>query len=335
MKEIKASEKLKDALTEVFHIGVGLSAEVLSELLDQAIDMEVPDLHFLDHEAFGQFVHGLKGHYICIVQEIHGDLEGMGTLSFPLVEGKTLVDYLVGDSVSKPEISAMETEAIQEVGNIIINAVGSAFDDIVGLKINYDVPKVMFLEYPVPLDFSVQNESGFYTFAHARLKAQESDIEGYLNMMFAYANFDVLERIFRETGELTLKFGELLLEAHYITKEQLQEALQIQKNSGKFIGELMVEHGYISTEQRDAVLQSEQYRQYSKKFGEALLEESLITSEQLQKMLELQRRSKSLIGEILIALGYLDPDLCERTLRQQRFGVKNPQEVQSGTNPEA
>ncbi len=43
--------------------------------------------------------------------------------------------------------------------------------------------------------------------------------------------------------------GELLIERGFLTQEQLQEALRVQKESKKLIGEILLELGYVSEEE--------------------------------------------------------------------------------------
>ena len=312
------SDEFKDMLTEVFHIGVGKAAAALSDMLDELIEMEVPQLYFFNQESLESFSQKLKGKYICVFQKLEGDLEGVGSLSFPLVEGKTLVDQLLNRTSPKPDFGAIEMEAIEEVGNVIINAVGSAFNNIFGLRVEYDVPQIAFVDTPIPLNFSNKNDEVFYTFANTSLKAKQINIDGYLNMTFAYSNFEMLERILRTYSGFSKKFGELLVEAKYVNSTQLDEALNIQGNSRKFIGELLVEHGYITSEQRDHILQSEKYKRESKKFGEAVIEEYTITPEQLEQVIDAQRLSRSLLGEVLIALGHLNEKTRDQAIETQR-----------------
>jgi len=47
---------------------------------------------------------------------------------------------------------------------------------------------------------------------------------------------------------VTKKIGELLLERAVITKEQLEEALRLQRETRKLIGEILVEQGYATEE---------------------------------------------------------------------------------------
>ncbi len=192
---MKISEELQDVITEVFHIGVGRAAAALSEMLNLMIEIEVPTILFMNHADLEQYVDKLQGEYVCIGQNIRGELEGMGTLSFPLDNGKTLVDKLLNVTSTKLEFSAVETEAIQEVGNIIINAVGAAFDNVIGLELDYDVPVVSFLDTPIPIEPHSTTQTNFYMIATTSIQIVDFDIEGTLNLMFAYSNLEVMEQI--------------------------------------------------------------------------------------------------------------------------------------------
>lgn len=322
MKKIKVSQQLIDMLKEVFNIGVGRAAYALSEMLNHLIEMDVPDLFVFDYPSLMKFATQLEGDYICVTQKISGDLEGFGSLTFPVSKGKTLVDGIIGVSLGQSNFNSMEMEAIQEVGNIIINAVGASFDDVLQLKVDYDVPELFFLKTPIPIDLMNKEDTVFYAYAATQLVLEDEVVDGILTMVFAYRDFRTLEQLLIKSGDLSKKFGELLVEAQIITEKQLNEALDFQKDSGKLVGELLVERGYITMEQRNKVLQSKAFQQHARKFGEVLIEENCITPQQLQDVLEHQQRAKSFIGEILIAMGYLDEDSRNQTLTRQ-LGVKS------------
>ncbi len=57
----------------------------------------------------------------------------------------------------------------------------------------------------------------------------------------------------------TLRLGEILIQKGWITKNQLEEALQDQKASGEFLGALLLRKKYITEEQLVIVL-SEQFQ---------------------------------------------------------------------------
>jgi len=42
------------------------------------------------------------------------------------------------------------------------------------------------------------------------------------------------------------RIGEILLDKNVITKEQLEEALEIQKRTGEKLGRILIDKGYVS-----------------------------------------------------------------------------------------
>jgi chemotaxis protein CheC len=322
--DMELSEELRDLLTEVFHIGVGTAAAGLSEMLNYRIEMRVPNLYFMNEDSLETYLKGLKGDYVCVTQRIFGDLEGVGSLSFPVVGGKTLIDNILGVKLDKPLFGAMEIEAIQEVGNIVINAVGGAFGNVIGLKVEFEVPTVSFLDYPLPHNLKKTAASQYYTISTASLGIKEINVEGFLNLAFAYGNIENFERFVRGGNLLSKKFGELLLAEGYITREQLDKAIAMQRDSRRFIGELMVARGYITNDQRNVILNSQKYTTYARKFGELVVERNLVTPDQLEALLNIQKHAGSFIGEILVYMGHLDPAIKESVL-QKHYWKKNRQ----------
>jgi len=312
------SEELKDVLTEVFNIGVGRAASALSDLLGYKVSMNVPNIYFFNEESFKEYLDNVKSKYVCVLQRIHGDISGIGSLSFPLIKGKTLVDNVLNAGMDKPDFGAIEIEAIQEVGNIVINSIGGSFGNVIGLRLEFDVPTVSFLDYPIPPDLGLETETVLYTIASTALGIDEILVEGILNLTFVYNNIEIFEQFIQDGNHLSRKFGDLLLEEGYIDQSQLAEAIQLQIDSKKFIGELMVERNYITDVQREIILDSQKYQSYVKKFGELVLDENLITPEQLEELLETQKHAKSLIGEIFIALEHITADIRDEALTRQQ-----------------
>ena len=59
-----------------------------------------------------------------------------------------------------------------------------------------------------------------------------------------------------------------------------------------------------------------------KLLGEMLVEDNVITQEQLEEALTIQRKDGNLIGVILVKLGYLDEDTLVEYLKNQGTIVK-------------
>ncbi len=193
---MEISTAIQDILTEIVNIGVGRASDSLSQLLVQTIDLTVPEVHFFNHEEMVAYLAERKNKYVNVVQKLHGGIEGKGILSFPLVNGKTLVDTLLDIQTSgEAEFGVVETEAIQEVGNIVINAVGSVISDMTGLHVEYEVPKILFLDYSVPVHEGGNINEAIYCFTTTLFTVQGLDIEGNINFIIAYRNVEDIEQI--------------------------------------------------------------------------------------------------------------------------------------------
>ena len=111
----------------------------------------------------------------------------------------------------------------------------------------------------------------------------------------------------RPAGEKTL--GQILFEKGIITQEQLDRALRVKaEQPGKYLGEILFEMG-ISQEKINRALY---YSNKRKTIGEILLDQSLITREQLEEALSKQKKIKEKwghtrpLGLLLIELGYIN-----------------------------
>lgn len=124
-------------------------------------------------------------------------------------------------------------------------------------------------------------------------------------------------------GGLRKRLGELLLDVAKITEAQLNEALSVQKSTGKKLGEILIEKGFIKERELKAALlfqkaQEEKYATEKIKLGELLVNLNIITPEQLDHALKIQEANpEKKLGEILIQLGYAKREEVEKGLLLQ------------------
>jgi hypothetical protein len=110
------------------------------------------------------------------------------------------------------------------------------------------------------------------------------------------------------------KLGKLLLRDGYLTKEELEDALEEQKLR---IGEVLVLSGRLSEEQLEESL--ERQKQVSRKLGEVLIDLGFSTQKDIDWALHMMERR---LGEILRERGLLKEDDIEWLLGQQQFGQR-------------
>jgi hypothetical protein len=110
------------------------------------------------------------------------------------------------------------------------------------------------------------------------------------------------------------KLGERLIEKKLINDKQLQDALAYQQENGGLLGEALISLKYASQETIENNLMIINRRL---PIGEMLVQERAITSEQLEKALDFQRKSGGLLGDILLSLKIISPNMLYRYLANQ------------------
>jgi hypothetical protein len=107
-------------------------------------------------------------------------------------------------------------------------------------------------------------------------------------------------------GKINKQLGEILLEKNVISKSQLDAALKKQsREKGKYLGQILMEIG-VPQEKINQILL---YSNKRKRIGQILIELEVITSEELEKVLEKQRQLKEKgtykpLGMLLVETGY-------------------------------
>ncbi len=101
------------------------------------------------------------------------------------------------------------------------------------------------------------------------------------------------------------KLGEILVAQGLITNEQLMRGLQEHKSSNMSLGSVLIKLGYISEEDLSSVLGKQIELDQRKRLGEILVDQGLISPQQLQHGLDEQKRSREQLGRCLVGLGYI------------------------------
>ncbi len=114
------------------------------------------------------------------------------------------------------------------------------------------------------------------------------------------------------------KFGEIVIDLEFITEEQLDEALSLQKNGRAKLGKVMTHMRMLTSDQVDKIL-AYQAEHPGTLFGACSLELVFVTEGKLSEAVRYQTTSKGFLGEILIEMGYLTEEQRLDVTRQQMF----------------
>lgn len=172
-----------DVLKEIMNIGVSKAATQLSVLLNDEIQMDVPEITFLTLVKACEVMPEDEEKAI-IYQELTGMLSGRTYLVFHGNDSIFLVQAVLGDVFSrsneKPQF--YEYEAMMEIGNIVITACVSTIANLLKDSITLSTP--VYMEDSLPRVLSEQSDgSDTVLFIKAMLHASRRDIPGTLVMV--------------------------------------------------------------------------------------------------------------------------------------------------------
>lgn len=91
------------------------------------------------------------------------------------------------------------------------------------------------------------------------------------------------------------RIGEILIQNGWITWDQLEQALQIQRNPEAIMGRVLVKKGFLNQSQGDVLF-----------LGEILIRNGWISWEHLAEALEIQQEDGRMLGEILLDKGFVE-----------------------------
>ena len=112
------------------------------------------------------------------------------------------------------------------------------------------------------------------------------------------------------TGPAAKFFGEYLVYAELISKEQLEEATSYVDSHNVRLGALAVDQGFMTNTQADSL--NKKQREVDKPFGALAVEHGLLTEEQLNELLDIQKQKRIRIGDAIKTLEILDEAAIEK-----------------------
>jgi hypothetical protein len=114
-----------------------------------------------------------------------------------------------------------------------------------------------------------------------------------------------------------LEFGEFLVKNGLISLAELDIALNLAEVKFYF-GVLSVREKYLDMDALTDVLEEQKTINPHKKIGQIAVSKGLMSEEQVEKILAIQRESGEFLGEILIDMGVIDSEELQKQLEAYR-----------------
>ena len=199
------NELQRDALGEIFNIGVGRAASSLSQIVNDTVLLSAPEVTLVRREDASKVLLGSEfRQFSTVSQNFSGAFDAEAMLIFPESNALEIVRLMVGPHMSIEELSEFEQEAMCEVDNIILNACMSALADLFHIALHGTLPVHRFgdtesLAFLGGQDQMVLVLQGDMTISQQRVQGH---ILFLLSVVSMRSMLDCLDAYLRENGLL-------------------------------------------------------------------------------------------------------------------------------------
>lgn len=185
MIEISANQS--DALLELFNVGIGQAAASLSIIVKEEVAMSVPRIELLRGTQKSSTV--FDSERVCAVtQRFTGPFDAEAILIFPEDKTMLIVQKMIGGDVSAEDISEMEQDALNEIGNIILNTCIGSIGDAFRKKFHGSTP-VYCVGLADKIVSTPSSSDGVVLLLHIDFFIKKDQIHGYLVIMLNVVSY--------------------------------------------------------------------------------------------------------------------------------------------------
>lgn len=181
-----------DALTEIVNIGIGQAAAILNEMLNSHVSLQAPYIEVIKPEDLPQYFTDYGDKNLSSVQmSFSGNLNGVSSLIFPLDSASKLVAALTGEKLGTSDLDSVKMEALNEVGNILLNGVMGSIGNIMEKHIDFSIPVYSegSIEEIIRKNFSM---SGAMVLAEGFFTVEDHTIKGNIVLLLQLLSMDLL-----------------------------------------------------------------------------------------------------------------------------------------------
>lgn len=199
-----------DILKEIFNIGVGKAAEMLSEIVDKKILLNVPSIRIIDlndnERSFDNyFDREIKGTLMVSSISFEETLRGEANLIFPADKMRTVINFCIQeeDESTSHDLSFtdIDFDIVRELGNIILNSIIGEMGNLLDVNLEYTLPSVKLFN-SIEFEEDVVNKEDIHLLMLSiSFILEDTEIEGAVIISLTLNSLNELMRIARKMEE--------------------------------------------------------------------------------------------------------------------------------------
>lgn len=186
---------LLDVLKELGNIGAGNAATALSKILNDKVDMNIPQVRLLKFSEVDGILGGPENPVVGIYFGMEGDAVGNIMFILDLDSSKNLIELLLNKEKIDYTLDDLEISALSEIGNILASSYVNSLSQLTNLKLKTTVPAITIdmaaaiLSVPA-IQFSYVSDK--VLFIEAQFKESNKYISGNLFLIPDIDSFEII-----------------------------------------------------------------------------------------------------------------------------------------------
>lgn len=173
---MELSEFQIDYIKELFNTGLGEAANELSEMVQEEVLMSVPNFALINKQDIFDAVKIQRETKVTLVAiKIKGEFAGNGILLYPAENSLNLVRSALDSNSPLESLSELESEALSEISEIILNQIITTISNLLQLEIQTGMPECSQISFG---DLIEQNEGELVMMVGMNFAIKNTDLRG-------------------------------------------------------------------------------------------------------------------------------------------------------------
>jgi len=178
-ENFKLSDMQYDLLKELFNLGVGSAANSLSQLVHQEVMLSVPSILIETPEKLANRL-GQDSNVFSVSQEMDGPFAMNSLIVFSPEDSFDVVRLMLDPDLSNEALAELQSEAMSEIGNIVLNACISVIAEALGESFSIQLPIFRDTTATSMLEKTMESSPGLLLSILVNMELKHSQVKGHL-----------------------------------------------------------------------------------------------------------------------------------------------------------
>lgn len=201
------NETQADALRELISIAFARTGAALSELTEQRVLLEVPEVAVYPLAVLSDHLATyLAGELATVHQLFSGAVSGDAMLLMKIDDAARLTDVLTNQQTGSHHMDASSREVMVEVGNILLNACLGMFGNILQVHITFSVPRLQRESLDELFQSIVIDQKGIShaLVTYTRFRLRNTAVDGSLVIVMGVTSLEYILKAIDEWAARTM-----------------------------------------------------------------------------------------------------------------------------------